>query len=162
LQIDGAEQDYRVPYRELVKFSEECARKGVMAIQLVGWNRGGQDGGDPSLDTDPALGSWQELHDAIAKIQALGVKMILFGKPIFADVSTDFYKKGLYKYEAVDMWGDKYESNGYSYTTPTQLAGINNRRRAIMDVCSQGYRDVATREFEKTLALGPPAGCSTK
>lgn len=154
LQIDGAEQDYRVPYRDIVKYGQECAANGVSAIQLVGWNRGGQDGGDPSLDTDPALGAWQELHDAIAKIQASGVKMILFGKPIFADMSTDYYKKELHKYEAVDMWGNKYESNGYSYTTPTQLAGINDRRRAIMDVCSQAYRDIATREFEKTLALG--------
>lgn len=154
LQIDGAEQDYRVPYRDLVTFGEECARNGVTAIQLVGWNRGGQDGGDPSLDTDPALGSWQELRDAIAKIQSMGVKMILFGKPIFADMSTDYYKRELHKYEAVDMWGNKYESNGYSYTTPTQLAGINNRRRAIMDVCSREYRDIATREFEKILALG--------
>ena len=154
LQIDGAEQDDRVPYGDLVKYGEECAQNGVAAIQLVGWNRGGQDGGDPSLDTDPALGSWQELHDAIAKIQSLGVKIILFGKPIFADMSTDYYKKELYKYEAVDMWGNKYESNGYSYTTPTQLAGINNRRRAIMDVCSPEYRDIATREFEKILALG--------
>lgn len=154
LQIDGAEQDYRVPYRELVKYGEECAQNGVTAIQLVGWNHGGQDGGDPSLDTDPGLGSWQELRDAIAKIQSMGVRMILFGKPIFADMSTDYYKKELYKYEAVDMWGNKYESNGYSYTTPTQLAVINNRRRAIMDVCSQAYRDIATREFEKILALG--------
>jgi len=154
LQIDGAEQDYRVRYRDLVKYGQECAENGVRAIQLVGWNHGGQDGGDPSLDTDPALGTWQELHDAIAKIQAEGVRMILFGKPIFADMSTDYYRNELHKYEAIDMWGNKYESNGYSYTTPTQLAGINNRRRAIMDVCSQAYRDIATREFEKTLALG--------
>ncbi len=154
LQIDGAEQDYRVPYRDLVRYGEECAANGVTAIQLVGWNRGGQDGGDPSLDTDPALGTWQELHDAIAQIQAKGVRMILFGKPIFADMSTEDYRKELYRYEAVDMWGNKYESNGYSYTTPTQLAGINNRRRAIMDVCSPAYRDIAVREFEKTLALG--------
>jgi hypothetical protein len=78
----------------------------------------------------------------------------MFGKPIFADMSTDYYKKELYKYEAVDPYGNKYESGGYAYTTPTQLAGINQRRRAIMDVCSQAYRDVATREFAKTVALG--------
>jgi hypothetical protein len=69
-------------------------------------------------------------------------------------MSTDYYKQELHKYEAVDMWGNQYESNGYSYTTPTQLAAINNRRRAIMDVCSRAYRDIAAREFEKTLALG--------
>jgi hypothetical protein len=154
LQVDGAEQDYSIPYRELLKYGTECAENGVTAIQLVGWNHGGQDGGDPSLDTDPGLGTWQELYDAIAAIQAKGVHMILFGKPIFADMSTDYYKKELYKYEAVDPFGNKYESGGYAYSTPTQLAGINQRRRAIMDVCSPAYRDIAVHEFEKTLALG--------
>jgi hypothetical protein len=154
LQIDGAEQDYSIPYRELIKYGTECAENGVGAIQLVGWNKGGQDGGDPCMSTDPGLGTWQELHDAIAQIQAKGVRMILFGKPVFADMSTDWYKEVLYQYECTDMWGNKYESGGYSYDTPTQLAGINNRRRAIMDVCCQEYRDIATHEFEKTLALG--------
>lgn len=154
LQVNGAEEDYSIPYREIATYGKECAENGVTAIQLVGWNHGGQDGGDPSLDTDPALGTWQELHDAIAQTQARGVKMILFGKPIFADMSTEWYKKELYKYEATDPYGNKYESGGYSYTTPTQLAGINNRRRAIMDVCCQAYRDIATHEFKKTLALG--------
>jgi hypothetical protein len=154
LQVNGAEQDYSIPYRNIVKYGEECAQNGVGAIQLVGWNHGGQDGGDPSLDTDPGLGTWQDLHDAIAQIQAKGVKMILFGKPVFADMSTEWYRNELHKYEAIDPWGNKYESGGYSYETPTQLAGINNRRRAIMDVCSEEYRDIAMREFEKILALG--------
>ena len=154
LQVDGAEQDYSIPYRDIDQYGEECAQNGVRAIQLVGWNLGGQDGGGPSLATDPGLGTWQELHDAIAQIQAKGVKMILFGKPVFADMSTDWYKEVLYEYEAVDPYGNKYESGGFGYTTPTQLAGINCRRRAIMDVCSQEYRDIATHEFEKCVALG--------
>jgi hypothetical protein len=154
LQIDGAEQDYSIPYKDLVQYGQECADNGVSAIQLVGWNHGGQDGGDPSLDTDPGLGSWQELKNAIDEIQAKGVKIILFGKPIFADMSTEYYRRELHKYEATDMYGNKYESGGYSYETPTQLAGINNRRRAIMDVCCQAYRDIATHEFEKTVKLG--------
>jgi len=154
LQVDGAEQDYTIPYTRVAEYGEECAANGVTAIQLVGWNRGGQDGGDPSLDTDPGLGTWQQLHDAIAHIQSKGVKMILFGKLYFADLTTDWYKKELYKYQATDPYGVAYESGSYSYTTPTQLAGINNRRRAIMDVLCEQYRDIATQQFEKTLALG--------
>lgn len=154
LQIDGAEEDFRVPYRELSQYGFECADNGVGAIQLVGWHHGGQDRGDPALDTDPGLGTWQELHDAIAKIQARGVKMILFGKPIWADRTTEWYKTELYKYECTDPFGLPYEQGGYSYTTTTQLAGINNRRRSVMDVNSQKYRDVATHEFEKILKLG--------
>jgi hypothetical protein len=154
LQIDGAEQDYSIPYRELPRYIDECAANGVTAIQLVGWAIGGQDGGDPSLDTDPGLGTWEELHQAILYARSKGVKIILFGKPIWADLTTDFYKKELYKYAAIDPYGIPYETGGYSYTTPTQLAGINNRRRAIMDVQCQAYRDIATKEFMKTVNLG--------
>jgi len=154
LRVDGAEQDFSVPYRMLPKYIDDCAANGVTAIQVTGWNHGGQDGGDPSMDTDPGMGTWEDLHQAILYARTKGVKIILFGKPVFADMSTEYYKKELYKYEAIDPYGNKYESGSYSYTTPTQLAGINNRRRAIMDVCDQRYRDVATHEFKKTLALG--------
>lgn len=154
IQVDGTEQDYSIPYRDILQYGIECAENGVRAIQLVGWNRGGQDGGDPSLDTDPGLGTWQELYDAIAQVQAKGVKMILFGKPEFAVMATDWYKEVLYKYEATDPYGEKYESDCCNYTTPTQLASINTRRRAIMDVCCKEYRDIATHEFEKIVALG--------
>jgi len=154
LQIDGAEQDYRIPYRELPKYIDECADNGVTAIQLVGWAKGGQDGGDPSLDTDPGLGTWQELHDAIQHARSRGVKMILFGKPIWADLTTDYYKNELHKYGATDPFGIPYTTIGFSYTTPTQLAEINNRRRAVMDVQSPAYRKIAVKEFQKILDLG--------
>ena len=72
------------------------------------------------MNTDPGLGTWQELHDAIAQIQAKGVKMILFHKPVFADMSTDWYKEVLYKYECDDPYGNKYESGSFSYETPTR------------------------------------------
>ena len=92
LQINAPEEDYTIPYRDLGKYIEECAKNGVGAIQLVGWNRGGQDRGDPSQDTDPGLGTWQELHDAIAQAQAKGVKIILFGKLNWTDMTTTWFK----------------------------------------------------------------------
>ena len=154
LQINSPEQDYRVKYNELVKYGEECAKNGVKAIQLVGWNKGGQDGGDPMQNTDPGLGTRQELKDAIAKIQAMGVKIILFGKLNWADKTTEEYKTEFYKYAATDPYGIPYEQGGYSYYTPTQLAGINNHRRAVMDFLDPDYRNAATKEFEKLLGLG--------
>ena len=154
LQISSPEQDYRVHYDEIVKYGEECARNGVNGIQLVGWNFEGQDGGDPSQDIDPHLGTWQQLHDAIARIQAMGVKMVLFGKLNWADLTTNWYKTELYKYQCTDPFGIAYEQGGYSYYTPTQLAGINNHRRAVMDFNDPAYQEVATKEFRKVLALG--------
>jgi hypothetical protein len=154
LQICSPEQDFRVPYTNLVKYARQCAANGVSAIQLVGWNHWGQDGGDPAQDIEPGLGTWQQLHDAIAQIQASGVKMILFAKLNWADLTMPWYTNELYKYECVDPDGKRYEQGGYSYFTPTQLAGIGVHRRAVMDFMDPEYRNVATKEFEKILALG--------
>ena len=154
LQINSPEQDYRVPYNKLLEYGKECAENGVGTIQLVGWNYGGQDGGDPIQDIDPGLGTRQDLVKAISDIQSLGVKMIMFGKLNWADKTTESYKKEFYKYAATDPYGIPYEHSGYSYYTPTQLAGINNHRRAVMDFLDPNYRNTITKEFNKLLDLG--------
>ena len=154
LQVCSPEQDFRVPYTNLVSYGQQCADNGVKAIQLVGWNHWGQDGGDPAQDIEPGLGTWQELHDAIAQIQAKGVKIILFAKLNWADLTMAWYTNELYKYECIDPNGKRYEQGGYQYFTPTQLANISVHRRAVMDFQDPVYRDIATREFEKILALG--------
>ena len=156
LQIDTPEQDYSILYKDLPKYIDECAANGVGAIQLVGWNLGGQDGGDPCLDTDPRLGSWRELHDAIAYGRHKGVKLILFGKLNWADMTTSGFRQELYQYSCTDPFGIPYRQNGYSYITPTQLAGVSNHLREVMDFNCATYRDIATRQFENILKLGAP------
>jgi Domain of unknown function (DUF6259) len=154
LQIGSPEQDWRVPYTNLLEYGDECADNGVSAIQLVGWNKGGQDGGDPVQETDPGLGTWQQLHDAIARIQKRGVKIILFAKLNWADLTTESYSNEFHKYQCINEEGNRAGQGGYEYFTPTQLAGIGVHRRAVMDFCDPEYRDAATKEFEKILALG--------
>jgi Domain of unknown function (DUF6259) len=154
LRMNSPEEDYTIPYSKFVEYGKEYAENGVKAVQLIGWNIGGQDRDDPSQDIDPNLGTWQQFHDAIAKVQESGVKVILFGKLNWADLTTQWYAKELHKYEATDPYGIRYEQGGYNYVTPTQLAGINTRRRAVMDFLDPAYRAIAKKEFEKILALG--------
>jgi hypothetical protein len=154
LRLNTTEQDYGVPYTNLVKYAKEWAANNVRAVQLVGWNNGGQDGGDPAQDTDPGLGTWQEFHDAIAQVQGMGVKVILFAKLNWADLTTSWYTNELYKYECFEQDGKRSEQGGYAYVTPTQLAGIGLHRRAVMDFLDPGYRKLALQEFNKILALG--------
>jgi len=154
LRMNTTEQNYDVSYTNFVQYGREWAACGVRAVQVVGWNIGGQDGGDPSQDTDPGLGTWQEFHDAIAQVQDMGVKVILFAKLNWADLTTSWYSNKLYKYECTGQNGKREEQGGYAYVTPTQLAGIGLHRRAVMDFLDPEYRDLAVGEFNKILALG--------
>ncbi|HXS11307.1 MAG TPA: DUF6259 domain-containing protein [Acidobacteriaceae bacterium] len=155
LQLNSPEEEFRVRYTDLPKYADECVKYGVTAIHLIGWNKGGQDRGNPSQDTDPGLGTLQEFKQAIAAVEGKGIRVILFAKFPWADMTTAWYKTDLYKYAATDPYGTVYQYAGDSYHTPTQLAGINNRAFAVMDFCSPAYREVAVREFQKILDLRP-------
>lgn len=154
IRMTTPEQDYGLPYTNFVQYGREWADNGVKAVQVVGWNIGGQDADDPSQDTDPGLGTWQQWHDAIAQVQSMGVKVILFAKLNWADLTTSWYSNELYKFQTTAPDGRRYEQGGYAYVTPTQLAGIGLHRRAIMDFQDPEYREIAGKEFQKILALG--------
>ena len=104
LQMDGAEQDYRVPYRDLLKYGKNVPRTALLRFS---WSDGIKADRTAailrSIPTRPRYVAGTVRRDCEDPGQ--GSQMILFGKPIFADMSTDYYKKELYKYEAVDHVG---------------------------------------------------------
>ena len=154
LQINSAEDDLRTPYRDLPQRAMEAAKDGINAIQLVGWNNGGQDRGNPSHDTDPRLGTHDELKAAIAKIEAMGVHVILFNKYTWIDASTDAYHGELGKHVARDPNGEPYIYHGYEYQTPEQLADMNTRRLAVACTPDPYWLDLSAKEFRKSIDLG--------
>jgi len=154
ININSSEDDLRVRYEDLPKIGRECAKYGVKAIQLVGWNNGGQDRGNPSHDTDPRLGTKEQLRDAIVEIERLGVNTILFNKYTWSDITTEWFHKELKHYAALDPYGDYSQYQGYRYQTPTQLAEINPRRFAVMCPNSREWREICAREFRKSIELG--------
>jgi hypothetical protein len=154
LHINSPEDELRCRYKDLVKYGEECARHDVKAIQLTGWNYGGQDRGNPSHDTDPRLGSWEDLKEAIDKIQSMGVKVVLFNKYTWSDRSLEWFRNKLVDYSAKDPYGDYYVYEGYSYQTPTQLSNINTRHLIPMCMNSAEWHKICCNEFKKSIGLG--------
>lgn len=153
LHINSPEDELRIPFRDLPDVGRECAAAGVRAIQLVGWNDGGQDRGNPSHQPDPRLGSFEELRDAITQIQALGVRVVLFCKFTWADRSADRYA-ALAADTVKDPYGDPYSGTAYRYQTATQLLGVNLRRLIPMCFGSERYLDTCQREFDNIVRLG--------
>ncbi len=154
IQINSSEDRLEFPYKDLVKRAEACRRWGVKAIQLTGWQIGGQDRDFPLHDTDPRLGTAQEFKDAIAASREMGVEIVLFNKYAWADVTAPAYAKEFRQYTIQDPYGDPYMFNGYNYDTPTQIAGINARHGAGMCQASPLWRKRALEEFRKSVDLG--------
>lgn len=154
VRVNSSEDDLRYSYKDLITIAEDCKRHGVDAIQVTGWNKGGQDRGNPTHDTDPKLGTWEDLKHAIDEAHKMGVRMVLFNKYVWADRSDPWFKRELIRYAAKDPYGDYYVYQGYMYDTPTQLADINTRRLVPMCHCCEDWRAIARREFQKSLDLG--------
>lgn len=154
IQINSPEDDLRTAFRDLPKRAEKALQQGISTIQLVGWNHGGQDRGNPSHDPDPRLGGFEELQGAIAKVRQMGVRLVLFNKYTWIELTTEAYRAGLGAHAASDPYGIPYYHPGYEYQTPVQLAGINTRRFAVACMCDGAWRELCEREFRKSIELG--------
>lgn len=154
IQINSPEDELRFTYKDFVEVGRECARHGVKAIQLVGWNDGGQDQNNPSHDTDPRLGTFEEFKEAIAEVRALGVKVILFTKFTWADRATERFRKDLIRLAIKDPYGDYCYHPGYQYFTAAQMLDINPKRFVPMCFLSDEYLEVCNKEFKKCVDLG--------
>lgn len=154
VQMNSPEGEFRYKYKDLVTIGEDCARHGVKAIQLTGWNDGGQDQNNPSHKTDDMLGTFEELRDAIAKCQAMGVKVILFTKFTWADRATEWFRKDLIRLAVKDPYGDCNYHNGYAYQTASQFMDITTKRFIPMCFLSEEYLEICNEEFRRCLALG--------
>jgi hypothetical protein len=153
MQIGGAEDDLRTQFAELAHRAAELSENGITALQLVGWNHGGQDRGNPSHDPDPRLGGWEELKQAIRAIESSGVRVVLFNKYVWADITLP-PDADLAKSAALDPYGIPYQHPGYEYQTPVQLMSINTRRFMVACLNDERWIELCLREFQKSLDLG--------
>ncbi len=154
IQIYGAEDMINFRYTDLPAIAEDCAKHGILAIQLTGWADGGQDRGNPSHEIDPALGTREELATAIAQCQAMGVKVIPFSKFTWWDQSRPDYATEAQQYLSRDPYGHPHPPCGYRYYTPAQQADLTTSRLIPTCTASPAWRERACVEMRKLASLG--------
>lgn len=154
IQINSIAGERRCRYADLIAHGRLCVQHGVEAIQLTGWTVGGQDGRLPSHATEPLLGTWEELRDAITALQALGLKVVLYEKMIYADVDTDSYRRELHAYMSRDRMGNVEGHSGWAYFLPSHFAGFNKRRLNWSCMHHPGWQNTWLSEFSRSLELG--------
>ena len=153
LQINSSESRVNFTIDDLLDYARDCKKYGIRALQITGWNWGGQDRGMPVHDVDPRLGTFEEFRQAIAACEAMGVKIILFTKFTWIEVTSPWYD--LYrKYIVKDVNGDDCMAGGYRYNTYTQLTSFNNRRFGVLCFLDDDCRALIRKEFKKCLDLG--------
>ncbi|NOY09657.1 MAG: hypothetical protein GXP33_12545 [Spirochaetes bacterium] len=155
LHMNSPEGGCRYRYNDLADIAQEAKDHGVGALQLIGWARDGQDGAEPYQDTDPRLGTREELKNAIRQIEALGIRVLLMCKFKWADRSIPEFKSELLPLTLKDMYGSFVQFDGYAYQTMSQyLTGGSRRTGAGLCHLSKKYRTLALREFKKIIELG--------
>lgn len=154
IQINSPEDELRMQFKDFPKVGAECKKYNVKVIQLVGWNKGGQDRGNPSHDPDPRLGTWEELKTAIKEVQAMGIKVVLFAKFVWADQSLEDFKETYEAHAIKDPYQNYYVYKGYQYMTLSQMTNVNTRRLIPMCFGDDEWLEICKTEFRKCVDLG--------
>lgn len=79
-------------YEDLPRLYKEGKEYGIDTLLVFGWWKGRFDNGYPVYEPDDALGGAEGLKKAIAEIQSIGGRVILYTNGILMDMVTDFYK----------------------------------------------------------------------
>jgi hypothetical protein len=156
LHINSPEDCCRYRYTDLPELMRDAKKGGVKVLQLIGWARGGQDGDEPYQDTDPRLGTKEELKAAIREIEEMGIHVLPMCKFKWADQSTKEFKEELMPYTLKDIHQNPVQFGGYGYQTLLQNVAGGSRRSGF-GLChlSKEYRKIALRELRKILELEP-------
>jgi hypothetical protein len=137
-------------YKDLIDVAIEARSKGVKALQIIGWNKGGLDGRLPYFETDQRLGTREEFKDVIKKIEEAGIRVILLCKFSWADATTQEFENEIKQFTVKDFYGknELYDFSGYQTITGSGTVG------SYLCYLSADFRKFAVKQLENIIELG--------
>ncbi len=124
VQLMSTEGEPRYDFDDLVDIIEECASTGVGAIQIVGWNEGGQDGLVPWHRPAAKLGGPAGLQRALDRARELDVATVLYVKYVWVEKPGPNWEE-LEPFVSRDPHGQPYAQPGPVYHSSRKRYGIS-------------------------------------
>lgn len=124
VQLMSTEGEPRYDFDDLVDIIEECASTGIGAIQIVGWNEGGQDGLVPWHRPAAKLGGAAGLQRALDRARELDVATVLYVKYVWVEKPGPNWDE-LERFVSRDPNGQPYAQPGPVYHSSRKRYGIS-------------------------------------
>jgi hypothetical protein len=124
VQLMSTEGERRYDFDALVDIVEESARDGIGAIQITGWNEGGQDGLVPVHRPAVKLGGEEGLRRALERARELDVKTLLYTKYVWVEKPGPYWAEFAASV-ARDVNGQPYAQPGPVYHSARKRYGIS-------------------------------------
>ncbi|WP_067195278.1 hypothetical protein [Microbacterium sp. XT11] len=124
VQLMSTEGEPRYDFADLIDIIEECADAGIGAIQIVGWNDGGQDGLVPVHRVSEKLGGAPALRRALERAAELDVKTVLYVKYVWVEKPGPHWDE-FSGAVALDANGQPYAQPGPVYHSARKRYGIS-------------------------------------
>lgn len=102
------EDNINLTFKEIPKWAQTAKQHNVNHVMIAGWQIGGHDRGYPYYEPDPRLGTYEDLKNGINVCHDMGIKVSFFVNCQPVDMTTEWYKKELYKYRILDPHGEQY------------------------------------------------------
>ena len=143
-------------FRDLPAMAQDAKKYGIHVLQIDGWDIGGIDRDYPQYSPDPRLGTWDELQQALAACQSLGVYVMLFSNLQWINIETDWYHHELHRYALRDPYGNIRGGMGWEYNTTLGLRNQTINRMVAANPSRTEFRRIILDQLQNVVRLGAP------
>jgi hypothetical protein len=148
------EDQINLRYADIPQWAELVAEDGYKSVLFCGWQFGGHDRGYPHYEIEPRLGTWDELEAGVRACHDLGLRVSFFANIQTVDISLDWYKDELHKYEINDIFGCPFFICGWGMGTLGARKNMTRSPLSDMNPSHPEVRELLVTRFKKLAEIG--------
>ncbi|MBQ7867408.1 MAG: hypothetical protein IJ354_04605 [Clostridia bacterium] len=148
-------------YKDIPHIYDLAKELGFNHLLLSGWNRDGFDYGFPHYETNPNLGTEQELKDALAEVKAKGGHVAFYINSRLCNTGFEDEQENLEKFAIQNRDGSRFqEKYGAADVTFASMCINSNWRKQLLDTVNYLTHEIgADSMYLDQLAMASSVKC---